>query len=102
MHADRNPGLLIAASAAIGVVVAWAGAQLATIVTTGTLFATSPAVVVRSTLRLLTHLDDPARAWPPDLAARLPGPVTSNRRNEHSTSKGGAALPSRTSAELRQ
>lgn len=60
--------------AAVGVVV-WAGAQLAAIVVGDGPLDVSLATSIDATMALPSRWSDPASAWPPGVAAGLPGPV---------------------------
>jgi type IV secretion system protein VirD4 len=54
---------------------AWAGAALAALATGGALPETTLEDAALALPRLGNHLGDPAAAWPPEVAALLPGPL---------------------------
>ena len=72
---EHHFGIVAATAAGVAVGGTWAGAQTASIASSGAPFGAPPAVVLRAIVRLGPHLGDPADAWPPRIAARLPGPV---------------------------
>ncbi len=53
----------------------WAGANLASLVASGQVLGASLEEAGHTMFQLPDHLGDPRSAWPPELAARLPGPV---------------------------
>lgn len=55
--------------------VVWAGANLASLVAHGQVLGASFEDAGRAIFQLRDHLGDPRSAWPPEFAARLPGPV---------------------------
>ncbi len=74
---DLAGSAAIAAILGVGVasVLMWATAQLASIVSTGRVLNIDIAGSGPALINLRHHLDDPAAAWPPDVAALLPGPL---------------------------
>lgn len=53
----------------------WAGAQLATLLARRRTMPVGLAPALSAALRLPSHAGHPAAAWPPELAALIPGPV---------------------------
>jgi len=53
----------------------WSSAELAMRLFRGRFFHVPVGVVARTMVRFPHHLSDPARAWPPLVAAALPGPI---------------------------
>jgi type IV secretion system protein VirD4 len=53
----------------------WLAGELAALLTSGHAIAAGPAELGRVLARLPAHLDDPARAWPPEARRLLPGPA---------------------------
>jgi type IV secretion system protein VirD4 len=73
--AERAFGLI--AVSAVGVIaVLVLGAEAATIINAGEPFTVAPAVLLRSAPRVLMTPGDPRHAWPPSVAAALPGAAT--------------------------
>ena len=67
---------LFAILSAGGMAVAtWAGAQAASLATSGETFRATPASGLRALFRLPSNASNPRRAWEPDVASTLPGPV---------------------------
>ncbi|MBW3575853.1 MAG: type IV secretory system conjugative DNA transfer family protein, partial [Actinobacteria bacterium] len=56
-------------------VIVWAGANLASLVAHGQVLGASFEDAGHAMLQLRHHLGDPRSAWPPELGARLPGPI---------------------------
>ena len=55
--------------------IVWAGANLASLLAHGQVLGASFEDAGRAIFQLREHLGDPRSAWPPELGARLPGPV---------------------------
>ena len=56
-------------------VATWAGAQMASLVSSGSLLAASPAAGLRAMIRLPSNAAEPRLAWGSEAASALPGPV---------------------------
>ena len=85
MHANTRPqhqqqpspegpiAALLGFAVGIGATV-WLGAELAALTRNRQAFPTSASVIIDTLTRLPKHMSEPKLAWPPEVAAVLPGP----------------------------
>ncbi len=75
MRQPERTVLVATATMAVVVALHWIAVQIGALAHTGDRMRADLATTVGATARLVTHMADPAHAWPANLAARLPGPA---------------------------
>src|SRR5436190_463539 len=74
--AGGDLALVVVIAVVVGVAATvWLAGELAALLTSGHTIAVGPGELGHVLARLPDHLDDPARAWPPDARRALPGPA---------------------------
>lgn len=74
-HHDQNGFAIAVAVFATAIALAWAGAVLAAVLAGHTPAGVPLHETGAALIALPRHLDDPAHAWPAEIAAQLPGPL---------------------------